>query len=181
LLAERGNVIPQGAGVCTNTLRERDEPAIHVDVSALLLHAGILNYLYWEGQRNVGVEVVPWHKGFFSSRPQEGYVWPLVEHIGKRGEKHTMDECVHLNFERFLADRPRVERADRFLDFFLDPLYSDVSANGDSSISKASAAFGPRFRVERFLANRPRVERADRFLSFFADRSPGRDPLFELR
>ena len=54
----------------------------------------LVDYLYWEGQRNMGTLIVPWHKGFFTSRPQEGFVWPLVEHT------HTMDERVHLNFVR---------------------------------------------------------------------------------
>ena len=58
----------------------------------------LVDYLYCEGQRNMGTVIVPWHKGFFTSRPQEGYVWPLVEHTG-RG-KHTMDESVNLNFVR---------------------------------------------------------------------------------
>ena len=58
----------------------------------------LVDYLYWEGQRNMGTLLVPWHKGFFTSRPQEGFVWPLVEHAG-RG-KHSMDDVVHLNFVR---------------------------------------------------------------------------------
>ena len=59
----------------------------------------LVNYLYWNGQRNLGTDSVPWHQGFFTSRPQEGYVWPLVEHIGRRS-KHVMDESVNLNFVR---------------------------------------------------------------------------------
>lgn len=58
----------------------------------------LVDYSYWEGQRNMGSYSVAWHQGFFTSRPQEGYVWPLVEHTARR--KQTMDESVNLNFVR---------------------------------------------------------------------------------
>ena len=66
----------------------------------------LIDYLYWEAQRNMGTVGVPWHKGFFTSRPQEGYVWPLVEQTTSRKHtmggrrKHTMDERVNLQFVR---------------------------------------------------------------------------------
>lgn len=65
---------------------------------SFVLASFFINYLYWDTQRNVGTQDVPWFKGFFTSRPQDGYVWPLVQHQGRRNQ--TMDESVKLNFVR---------------------------------------------------------------------------------